>query len=147
MISSLFQLVAVASLAGPGSADATERRRYDGSGVNIEVAAPFVDSAALDIDGLLDEVVWREAALLEDFTQYSPIEGVPASQVTHLLVFVDKEAIYFGIRAHEDDPSAIRATLAERDTYTFSDDYVRVALDTFDDQRRAYVFTVNPLGV
>ena len=147
MINSLFQIAAAASLAGPGGAEGAERPRYVGSGDSIEVATPAVESAALDIDGRLDEVVWQEAALLEGFTQFSPIEGASASQGTQVLVFVDRDAIYFAVHAHADDPSAIRATLTERDSYTFSDDYVRLILDTFDDQRRAYVFTVNPLGV
>ena len=51
------------------------------------------------------------------------------------------------MKAYDDTPGAIRATLSERDSYTFTDDYVRFILDTFNDQRRAYVFTVNPRGV
>ena len=152
MIHSLFQVAVAASLVGsaaPGSAggDRPRAATYDGSAAEIEIVTPAVLSAGISVDGRLDEQVWQRAAMLEGFTQSDPVEGSPASQRTEVLVFVDPDAIYFAVKAFDDDPSQIRATLSERDSYTFSDDYVRFILDTFDDQRRAYVFTVNPLGV
>ncbi len=96
---------------------------------------------------VIAEAAWSRAALLDGFTQFDPIEGIAATQKTEVLVFVDEDAIYFAVRAFDDDPAQIRATLSERDSYTFSDDYIRFILDTFNDQRRAYVFTINPLGV
>ncbi len=152
MTTSLFQL-AVASSAvlsgapGPGAGEPTDPVRYDGSAVEIEILTPAVASAGISVDGRLDEEVWAQAALLDGFTQFAPVEGTPASQVTEVSVLVDADAIFFAIRAYDDTPSQIRATLSERDSFTFSDDYVRIVLDTFDDQRRAYVFTVNALGV
>jgi hypothetical protein len=157
MIQTFFQIAATATLLAPGTgavpADPagppsyTEAIRYSGSAAEIDVQTPFVAEAGIDVDGRLDEAAWAQAAVLGDFTQYQPLEGSPASQATEVLVLVDADAIYFGIRAFDDDPAQIRATLAERDSYTFVDDYIRIILDTYDAQRRAYVFTVNPLGV
>src|SRR5262249_16358627 len=45
-----------------------------------------------------------------------------------------------------DAPNRVRATIAKRDD-VLGDDHVRIYLDTFDDQRRAYVLIFNPLGV
>ena len=149
MIPSLFQLTVAASIAGSHGTP-TERpvsARYDGSAAEIEISTPAVESAQIDIDARLDEPVWQQAALLEGFTQFNPVEGSPASQRTEVLVLVDSDALYFAVKAFDETPGQIRATLSERDSYAFSDDYVRFILDTFDDQRRAYVFTVNPLGV
>ena len=98
------------------------------------------------VDGRLDDAAWENAAILTGFTQYDPVEGSPASERTEVRMLVSGEAIYFAIRA-DDASGGIRATLTERDGYRRSDDYVRVILDTFNDQRRAYVFMVNPLGV
>jgi hypothetical protein len=72
---------------------------------------------------------------------------VPASQETRVLVLVSDDAVLFGIQAFDDRPDLIRATLSERDAFTGSDDYVRVVLDTYNDRREAFVFTVNPYGV
>lgn len=132
---------------GPGDAWIAELVRYTGTLPAIEVATPSVPSAGIAIDGRIDDDAWTKAALLDGFTQFRPVEGSAASQRSEVLVLVDSDAIYFAIRAFDDTPGQIRATLSERDSYTFTDDYVRLILDTFDDQRRAYVFTVNPLGV
>lgn len=119
---------------------------YDGSARQLEVPAPRLDAPKIRIDGRLDDEAWRSAALLTGFTQFDPIEGIPASEGTEVRVVVGAEALYFAIRAL-DESGAVRATLTERDGFGRSDDYVRVMLDTFDDGRRAYVFAVNPLGV
>lgn len=153
MIHTFFQVAAAASmiaaggdappLGGPSDAAA----RYSGLANEVEITTPSVASADIEIDGRIDDVSWDRAALLDGFTQFNPVEGSEASQRTEVLVLVDVDALYFAVRAYDDEPDQIRATLSERDSFGFSDDYVRFILDTFDDQRRAYVFTVNPLGV
>ena len=162
MTSALFQLVVVGALSaspvevqpplsGLGLVDVGDRLvefvRYSGSRAELEVDTPAVEFAGISVDGRLDDAAWEHAALLEGFTQFSPIEGSEATQRTEILVLVDADAIYFAVRAFEENPNGIRATLTERDSYTYTDDYVRFILDTFDDQRRAYVFTINPYGV
>jgi hypothetical protein len=150
MIHAFLQVATAASVLGSGVADPASGpagERYTGTAAELEVRTPSVESAGVDIDGRLEDAVWAQAALLDGFTQFDPVEGSEASQRTEVMVIVDSDAIYFGIRAFDEDPSGIRATLAARDSYIFSDDYIRVVLDTFNDQRRAYVFTVNPLGV
>jgi hypothetical protein len=107
---------------------------------------PRVEAAQIRVDGRLDEEAWATAALLGGFTQSQPAEGTPASERTEVRVFYTPRDLYIGIRAHAADPSRIRSTLAERDQIT-SDDHIRILLDTFADQRRAFVFYVNPLGI
>jgi hypothetical protein len=119
-----------------GAADSTERFTFD---------IPRLE-AELQIDGRLEEDVWTRAARLEGFSQYAPVDGRPAEQRTTVLAWYSPRALHFGIIAHSTRPSAIRATLAERDNIG-SDDQVIIYLDTFDDRRRAYLFGVNPLGV
>jgi hypothetical protein len=119
---------------------------YDGSARQLDVPAPVAIDPSIDIDGLLDDEAWLQAAVLTGFTQYDPVEGVPASEETEVRMLVTDDAIYFGVRAW-DSSGGVRATLTQRDGYQRSDDFVRVVLDTFNDQRRAYVFMVNPLGV
>jgi hypothetical protein len=136
-------MVAPGLILGPPD----EAIEYDGSEGELDVRTPWLPDPAIRIDGRLDEVEWGRAALLHSFTQNDPLEGAPATQRTEVLVFVSGSAIYFGVRAHDTRPDQIRATLAERDNITSSDDYIRLVLDTFNDQRRAYVFAVNPFGV
>jgi hypothetical protein len=149
MVHPILPLALAAALIGPakGEAAAAKGEAYDGAAGELSIATPLVLDAEIRIDGNLDDRAWDQAALLHSFTQYEPVEGVPASQKTEVLVLLDGGALYFAVRAFDDSPRGIRATLAERDEFERSDDYVRFVLDTFNDQRRAYVFSVNPLGV
>ncbi|MEX2465980.1 MAG: DUF5916 domain-containing protein [Gemmatimonadota bacterium] len=132
------------------SADTTDVRTldaYDGSTGEIRVQTPATANADIVVDGRLDDLAWGQAAVLHGFTQFQPSEGIPASQPTETLVLVDEDAVYFGIRAFDSQAERIRSTLTERDGFTRTDDWVRVLIDTYDDQRGAFVFTVNPDGV
>lgn len=113
-------------------------------------AAPSITpprmEAAVAIDGVLDEPVWRTAARAEGFHQFRPVDARPAEDSTVVLVWYSPTAIHFGILAYDRDPSGVRATLSDRDNIG-SDDQVAIYLDTFNDQRRAYFFAANPFGV
>lgn len=119
---------------------------YDGSARELDVSAPRLTDPDIAIDGRLDDAAWASAALLSGFTQFEPVEGSAASELTEVRVLVSDDAIYFAVRA-EDVSGGVRATLTERDGYNGSDDYVRFILDTFNDRRRAYVFMINPRGI
>jgi hypothetical protein len=100
----------------------------------------------VQIDGKLQEPVWSQATRLTGFWQYQPVDGRPAEEETEVLVWYAPDALYFGIIAHDKNPAAIRATVADRDNID-KDDYVVLDLDTFHDRRRAFFFGINPLGV
>ena len=117
---------------------------YDGHLRQLDVRVPRIE-AAVHIDGVLDEDVWRQAALLTGFSQYRPVDSRPAEDSTQVLVFYAPDAIYFGIRAFEKHGTVVRATLADRDNIG-ADDNIQILLDTFNDRRRALLFAVNPLG-
>ncbi|MDF1503189.1 DUF5916 domain-containing protein [Roseisolibacter sp. H3M3-2] len=110
----------------------------------LDVRAPRLERT-IEVDGRLDEPVWREAAILTGFSLYQPVDGRPAPDSTEVLVWYSADAMHFGVRAFEPH-GAVRATLADRDRVS-TDDYVELHLDTFDERRRALVFIVNPLGV
>src|SRR3989440_6322321 len=117
---------------------------YDGRLHQTDVRIPRLD-VGVTVDGVLDEPVWRQAALLKGFTQYRPVDSRPAEDSTEVLVFYAPDAIYFGIRGFETHGNVVRATLADRDNIG-ADDQVQILLDTFNDRRRALLFAVNPLG-
>lgn len=108
------------------------------------VTIPRLD-AEVTIDGLLDEPAWAQAARLSGFHQYQPVDSRPAEEDTEVLVWYAPNAIHFGIIAHDQVTGSIRATVADRDNLD-ADDRVTIYLDTFNDRRRAFFFTVNPLG-
>jgi len=97
------------------------------------------------IDGKLDDEVWKTAAVFKDFYQTNPGDNIAPSKPTEAFIGYDSKFLYFAFHAY-DDPSKVRATIAKRDQ-VFGEDNVRVYLDTFNDQRRAYILGWNPLGI
>ena len=99
-----------------------------------------------EIDGVLDDPVWRTAAHLTEFTQQQPLDGAPATEATDVYIAYDSDKLYFGFHVHYQDPSIMRANRVERDR-AMMDDLMTVYLDTFLDQQRGYDFDVNGYGV
>ena len=117
---------------------------YAGIQDETEVSVPRLEQDAV-IDGFLDEPAWLVASVLTGFSQYEPVDQRPATDTTQVLVWYSPTGIYFGIKAFE-DAGPVNATLADRDRID-GDDYVQLLLDTFDDQRQAFLFGVNPFGI
>src|SRR5438067_10084222 len=97
------------------------------------------------IDGKLDDEAWKQAVVLKDFYQINPGDNIAPSAPTEVFIGYDSKFLYFAFHCY-DDPSKVRATLAKRDN-VFGEDNVRIFLDTFNDQRKAYVLGFNPLGI
>ncbi|HYD53455.1 MAG TPA: DUF5916 domain-containing protein [Gemmatimonadaceae bacterium] len=117
---------------------------HAGRARQLAVSTPRLEAEVV-IDGKLDEGPWRRAALLTGFSQFQPLDGVPAEDSTEVLVWYSPTAIHFGIRAHERH-GPVNATLADRDRIG-NDDHIQLFLGTFNDGRQATVIGVNPLGV
>ncbi len=106
---------------------------------------PRVDSDIV-VDGKLDDAAWTQAATVDLAYETQPGDNLPASVKTTARIAYTDDAVLIAFRAEDPDPTKIRAFLRDRDAL-YSDDFLGVVLDTFDDQRRAYEFFVNPLGV
>ena len=100
-----------------------------------------------NIDGQLDDAVWQDAARITEFVQREPQDGAPATEDTDVLIAYDDSNIYLAFHAKYQDPGIMRANRVDRDQADRGDDIIRVYFDTFLDQQRAYVFSVNGYGV
>jgi hypothetical protein len=97
------------------------------------------------IDGQLNDAVWQSAAVFGDFVQTNPGDNVKPTHPTEFMMGYDAKNLYMAFRVKQ-DRDKVRATVARRDNI-FNDDYVLVHLDTFNDQRQAYLLFFNPLGI
>jgi hypothetical protein len=97
------------------------------------------------IDGKLDDEVWKTAAVLKDFYQIQPGDNLIPENRTEVMLGYDARFLYIAFHCF-DDPAKVRANIPKRDQI-WDDDYVGILFDTFNDQRRAYEFDFNPLGV
>ena len=99
------------------------------------------------IDGRLDDVVWADAAFVDDFHQTAPTDGAIPSESTVVRVTYDDEFLYIAAELHDSDPSGIRATQMIQGKMFFSDDRFWVMLDSFNSKRNDYFFQVNANGM
>ncbi len=112
---------------------------------SISYTIPHVQSAPA-IDGEIAEGEWAgaEHAVLDNETH--PSQNVPALVDTEVLMMEDGANFYVAFIASDPEPDKIRAFFSDRDS-SFDDDIVGVIIDTFNDERRAFEFIANPLGV
>jgi hypothetical protein len=103
------------------------------------------EPAGSSVDGNGSAAAPDLGAMVGDFRQREPGDGVPVSQGTTAYLSYDDTNLYV-VFACKDDPARIRANIARREDIG-DDDQVAVYLDTFRDRKRAYSFVVNPLGV
>lgn len=140
----MIALLAALQLMSASASPMAPAEVYHGRLNAIAVTLPRLDEEP-EIDGVLDEASWLQAAVLTGFSQYEPLDGIAAADSTDVLVWYSPHALHIGVRAHEPH-AAVNATLADRDRI-FADDYIQILLDPFNDRRRALLFAVNPLGV
>ena len=116
----------------------------------VRFAVPRVARAPRleDFEGMLPQGPAKELAHVTSFIQRAPSDGKPATQQTDGYVGYDQQNLYI-VMVCRDDRHGVRASLTRREPATpfDSDDYVEITLDTFQDQRHAFVFDINPRGV
>ena len=109
-----------------------------------EIKAVFTDIPP-DIDGFVNESIWSEAAVINEFYQQLPKNGEPATEKTEFLFLFDRNNIYIGVRCY-DDPSQITAKDMARDVDLSNDDRIQLIFDTYFDGRSGYWFQLGPRG-
>jgi hypothetical protein len=104
--------------------------------------------AEIDVDGRLDEPIYRSIAPLTEFIQQLPDEGAPASERTEAWVFFDDDNVYVSARLYESFPESERvANEMRRDANQLrQNDSFSAVFDTFLDRRNGVIFLVTPLG-
>ena len=111
---------------------------------SLQLAASPVDAGRIQVDGVLDEAAWTGAAVADGFVQSQPAPGVAATEATEARVLYDGRAVYVGMRMHDRGP--VTTALGRRDNRLASD-YASVVFDSYNDDRTAFQFEVNPSGV
>ena len=105
---------------------------------------PFVQGG-LKLDGLLEEPLWRQAAIAGNFSESNPNErALPPIGIRTLMAY-DEEYLYVAYII-EDDPADIRANYSDRDNI-WQDDYAGMLLDTNGDGQTTYFIAANALGI
>lgn len=99
----------------------------------------------IKVDGSINESAWDNASAMELKYEFNPGDNVPAPVKTEFLMIYNKSHLYVAFRCFDPNPGEIRAHLSDHDR-DYGDDFVGILLDTFNDERKNYIFLANPLG-
>lgn len=105
-----------------------------------------LENSPVRVDGELNEPVWQTLPPITDLVQTQPDLGSPVSERTEIRIFHDDKNIYFGFSCFDREPEKIVARLGAHDGMTGSDS-VNILIDTFNDRRTGYFFSINSRGI
>jgi hypothetical protein len=98
------------------------------------------------IDGKDDDAVWRTARAVSEFRQFDPREDAPPLFRTEFKIAYDARNLFVFVRAFDPHPDSLMHALTRRDVRGASDQII-VMIDSYNDHRTGYEFSVNPDGV
>ena len=98
------------------------------------------------LDAAPKSSVVRRMLRISDFVERYPDDGSPTTEPTVAYLGYTHEDLYVAFVCKDDDMAGVRAHLLQRDSLS-DDDFVEVMLDTFHDNRRAFIFKANALGI
>ncbi|HMT97394.1 MAG TPA: hypothetical protein PKC62_11955, partial [Ferruginibacter sp.] len=101
----------------------------------------------IKIDGLLNDEAWKDAAMIQDFTEFRRNPGSKerfANRTIGYLMYSDV-GIYFGAYCYEGSKDSIATELAGRDGFG-TNDYLGITFDTYHDHLNGFEYFVTPLG-
>lgn len=97
------------------------------------------------IDGLINEKSWDIVDWTGDYIENQPDENTPPTEQTKFKIVYDKKFLYFAFRCYDKDPKGIVKRLSRRDG--FEGDWVEINIDSYNDKRTGFSFTVSVSGV
>lgn len=109
------------------------------------VAMSIESNEVPNVDGILDEDLWILAEWTGDFIELRPDENTPPTYQSKFKILYDAKNLYVGVRCYDPDPSKIEKRLSRRDG--FAGDYAEIHIDSYNDKRSAFSFTVTAAGV
>ncbi len=115
---------------------------YHASKMSIDIPRT---QGTIKIDANLTDPQWQKAKRVSMNIVTRPYDNTSSPVETQALLMENGETLYIAFIAQDPTPNEIRAFLKDRDR-SWGDDLVGVKLDTYNDQRTAYRFLVNPLG-
>jgi len=118
----------------------------DGLGDHVLQAYRLDQEPPPEIDGKLDDPVWRRATPISGFIQLRPDRTKPATEDTEVRLAYDTHHLYIGLRCYDSSPDQIVNRLTRRGDM-WSSDNIAFFIDPHHDHRTGYKFATTPSGV
>lgn len=100
------------------------------------------------IDGIIDEIIWRDAPIATEFVAFQPVPGIKEENERKTIIYIlyDNQAIYIAAKMKEVLAEDISKELVNRDQIGNSD-FIGVLIDTYHDKINAQEFVVTAAGI
>lgn len=100
------------------------------------------------IDGKLDDFVWNNAQIANNFVERNPNNGTPepANLKTEVRILYDDVGIFIAAKMYDSEPNKIAKELVERDNVG-NDDLFGIVINGYNDKQQGLEFIVMPTGV
>lgn len=105
-------------------------------------------NSAPKIDGILDDEVWQNAPVAQDFVERNPNNGIPEPGDFKSIVKVlyDDTGLYIAAKMFDPHPENIKRQLTERD-YTGNADIFGITINGYNDHQQSVLFMIQASGV
>jgi len=101
----------------------------------------------IKIDGILDEITWKNTALADDFFMITPIDTGKATQFSEARMSFDEENLYISIIFFNTSTQGEYVVESLKRDFSFGkNDNFLVAIDPFNNQNTGFVFGLNSCG-
>ena len=97
------------------------------------------------LDGVLDEAVWKTAALAKDFTKKYPNNVGAPKQLTEVLTTYDDKNIYFAFKVYAKEGEIIKSL--KRDVGYDGSDGIGIVLDPLNQKTNGFIFALTSKNV
>ncbi len=101
---------------------------------------------SINIDGLLDEEVWKKAECTGKFQRVTPTDTGYAIAQTEVRLTYDELNLYLGIICHDPTPGKRPVESLRRDYNFTRNDNFMVFIDTYNDQTNGFAFGISAAG-
>lgn len=98
------------------------------------------------LDGVLDEEIWRQAPVFDDFYEIQPQDLIAAKVRTEVRIVYDGRYLYVGLKAFEPELAGLRAPYARRDKTSPDQDFLALYIDPTGSKKSAQFIYLNPRG-
>ena len=104
-------------------------------------------TAAVKIDGKLDDAAWKDAPIATNFVELRPVAFRKESETNRTEVFFlyNDQGIYIGGYCHEKTKDSIQTELIGRDNFG-GNDFIGVIFDTYNDKINGFEYFLTPLN-
>jgi len=104
-------------------------------------------TAAIKIDGKLDDAAWKDAPIATNFVELRPVAFRKESEANRTEVFFlyNDQGIFIGGYCHEKTKDSIQTELIGRDNFG-GNDFIGVIFDTYNDKINGFEYFLTPLN-